>query len=87
MVTSGLGLLLLVGCEATVEQAPACARYTECIRALDERSGQPTDLDRFDPGGACWGSEQGAELCEHACERGLRWEAERRDDPPQECRP
>lgn len=70
-----------------VEQAPACDRYTTCIRALDERMERETNLDRFDPGGACWGSEEGGTLCERACERGLLWEATRNPDPPAECRP
>lgn len=77
----------LVACSASVEQAPVCARYTACIRALDEVRGLETDLDRFDPGGACWGSEEGGVLCERACTRGLVFESSRGPNPPQECRP
>jgi hypothetical protein len=77
----------LSACGGGVEQAPACARYTACIRALDERVERETDLDRFDPGGPCWGSEVGGTLCERACTRGLAWEAARNPDPPAECRP
>jgi len=83
----GVLLLPLAACRAEVEQAPACARYTACIRALDEAAGRETDVDRFDPGGACWGSETGATACERACTRGLRWEAQRNATAPAECRP
>lgn len=78
---------MLAGCRAEVEQAPACARYTACIRALDDAANRETDLDRFDPGGGCWGSEVGATACEHACTRGLDWEARRNPAPPAECQP
>lgn len=76
-----------LSCGGGVEQAPSCARYAECIRALDELRGIETDLDRFDPGGPCWGSEEGAKVCTQACTRGLAFEAERWPDPPAECRP
>lgn len=78
-------LATLAACRAEVEQAPACARYTACIRALDEAAGRETDLDRFDPGGACWGSETGATACARACTRGLAWEARRNTAPLAEC--
>lgn len=84
--TSAL-LLALASCRAEVAQSPACDRYTACIRALDELSSRETDVDRFDPGGACWGSEAGATLCDRACTRGLAWESRRTPAPPQECRP
>jgi len=91
MVLACLVLAPLVACQASVEQAPACVRYTACIRALDELAEGPqpreTNLDRFDPGGACWGSETGALLCERACARGLRWETRRNPTPPPECQP
>lgn len=77
----------LVACREGVEQAPACARYTACIRALDEAAGRETDLDRFDPGGACWGSDAGATLCARACDRGLAFEQRRSPAPPLECQP
>lgn len=81
-------LIPLASCRAEVEQSPACARYAACIRALDDAAGRETDLDRFDPGGACWGgSDVGATLCDRACTRGLQWEARRSPAPPQECRP
>jgi hypothetical protein len=85
-----LAVLVILGlspaCDDGVEQAPACARYTACIRALDERVERETNLDRFDPGGACWGSVEGGTLCARACTRGLAWEAMRNPDPPAECR-
>lgn len=80
-------VLALGSCRAEVEQTTACARYTACVRALDEASSRETDVDRFDPGGACWGSEAGATLCDRACTRGLAWEARRSASPPEECRP
>lgn len=69
-----------------VEQAGACERYVACIRALDATLDRATDLDRFDVGGACWGSEEGALLCERACNRGLEWQA-RQAAAPGECQP
>ena len=83
----GLLCLAVFGCGEGVEQAPSCARYTACIRALDEARGIETDLDRFDPGGPCWNSEEGALVCERACTAGLAFEARRSPDPPAECVP
>jgi hypothetical protein len=80
-------LAALVACREGVEQAPACERYTACIRALDDAAGRETDLDRFDPGGGCWGSDVGGTLCERACERGLAFESRRNPVLPMECRP
>lgn len=87
ILSLGLVLVSSLACDAEVEQAPACARYTACIRALDEAAERETNLDRFDPGGACWGSEEGGTLCERSCVRGLEWEARRNAQPPQECQP
>lgn len=78
---------MLAACRSEVEQRPACARYTACIRALDEAADRETDVDRFDPGGACWGSEDSATACERACTRGLAWEASRSAITPAECQP
>ena len=81
-----LGFLLAAACATEVEQAPVCEHYVECIRSLDELAGVETDLDRFDPGGACWGSEEQGKICIRACTRGLEWENERRTDAPEACR-
>ena len=69
-----------------VEQAGACERYVACIQAVDANLGRATDVDRFDAGGACWGSEEGALLCERACNRGLEWQG-RQPTAPAECQP
>ncbi len=74
------------GCDEA-EQADTCERYVACVRAIDEREGRFTNLDRFDPGGACWGRDEQAHVCEQSCEAGLAWLAERIPDPPVECSP
>lgn len=76
---------LAAACDG-VEQADACERYVACVRALDVSLDRVTDLDRFDVGGACWGSEEGALLCERACDRGLEWQS-RQSAAPAECQP
>lgn len=63
-------LLLLGGCLGA-EQTEACRAYVACVRALDARDGVVTDADRFEADGACWGGPTIAELCDHACVRGL----------------
>lgn len=73
------------GCDG-VEQARSCQRYVACIRALDASLGRETDLERFDAGGACWGSEEGALLCERACTRGIEWYSTQ-PGAPAECQP
>lgn len=78
--------LLLSACSESVEQAPSCTRYVECVEELDEEEGVQTDLERFVPGGNCWNSDVGAELCATACERGLLLIQERREDAPEACR-
>lgn len=81
-----LFVLGLVACDDGEAQAPVCEQYTACIRSLDELAGVETNLDRFDPGGACWNSEEGAKSCARACTRGLEWERARRVDAPDSCR-
>lgn len=76
----------VAGCDAPT-QAESCQRYVACIRALDERDGKETNVDRFDPGGACWNGEEQAHVCDQSCERGLEWLSDRYDDLPAECVP
>lgn len=86
----GVGLALLAATLASCEgpeQAPTCQQYTACIRALDQAAGFETNLDRFDPGGACWASEEQGKLCAQACSRGLIWERERWAVLPEVCQP
>lgn len=82
-----LAASLLGACNSPYEQAQSCEQYTACIRAQDELDGVETNLDRFDPGGACWGSEEQSKVCERACTRGLAFERARRADAPVECGP
>lgn len=82
-----LAALLLGACKPSGEQAAACEQYTACVRAQDQLDGVETNLDRFDPGGACWGSEEQSRVCERACTRGLAFERARRADAPPECGP
>lgn len=76
---------LLAGCDG-VPQTQSCERYVACIRTLDASRGHETDLERFDAGGACWGSEEGALLCDRACTRGLEYQKQQ-PDAPAECGP
>ena len=79
-------LFLLFACAEEVVQTPACAAYVACVEATDAARGTSTDLLRFQPGGDCWGSPAGAELCDHACDNGLVFQAKR--FPSQaECQP
>lgn len=79
--------LLLGACKPSGEQAASCEQYSACVRAQDQLDGVETNLDRFDPGGACWGSEEQSKVCERACTRGLAFERARRADAPPECGP
>ena len=76
--------LWTVGC-AEVEQSSSCATYVACIQAKDDVDGVETDLDRFEPDGACWGSPEGASLCDRACVNGLDWMQGAYADLPEEC--
>lgn len=66
-------------------QTEACEAYVSCLQARDARLGVQTNADRFEAGGACWGSEDGAHLCDTACSRGLEFLASH--DPAPECQP
>jgi len=65
------------------EQTAACQQFVACVRELDGRDRQTTDAIRFEPDGDCWGGPTIAELCDHACTRGL--EPLRATAPPLAC--
>lgn len=79
-------LLLLVACGGEVEPTPECVAYVQCLQARDVARGRSTDMERFEAGGACWGSHEAAEFCSGGCERGLVWLREAEAGAlPQEC--
>lgn len=79
---------VLAGCWGNpVSQAPACQAWVGCIRALDAREGETTDLERFVEGGFCWNNPTLAEGCTTACERALERLREREPGLPSECLP
>lgn len=82
-----LVLLMLWGCDGPVEQSASCAAYVSCVEARDLALGQSTNLDRFLPGGACWGGAEGGALCDRACTNGLDWLQANEDDLPEACQP
>lgn len=64
-------LPLCVGCELPIDEA--CERYAQCQSAFDAAFDlPPTDLDAFDPGGACWQLPQTRARCVAICEVTLR---------------
>jgi hypothetical protein len=70
--TAGLVWLLLFGASCgRAEQGPNCSAFVECVQQLDALRGATTDVARFEPGGACWKGDKGAEVCERSCARGL----------------
>lgn len=72
VVAALLGALALAGCWGSpVDPTPACERYVRCIRALDEASGEPTNLDRYLEEGTCWKNPTQAEGCDTSCVRAL----------------
>ena len=77
-------LLLLLAC-AEVAQTPACASFVACVAARDAEQGATTDVLRFEPSGACWGSPAGADLCDRSCENGLAWLRDTEPNPPEAC--
>ncbi len=80
-------LLTSTSCGGSVDQSAACHEYVACVGALDAARDQTTNVDRYAAGGACWGSEEGATLCDRSCAKGLAWMRERINDLPQECQP
>ncbi|HEX5751796.1 MAG TPA: hypothetical protein VFZ09_36590 [Archangium sp.] len=89
LALGGLGLSLLggTGCEGRQPQSASCQKFVACVNALDEARGSRTNLARFEPEGACWGSPEGAKLCGDACERGVGVMRERMPELPGACAP
>lgn len=79
-------IALLFGC-AEVVQTPACADYLVCLSARDAELGITTDVARFEVDGGCWGSEDGAALCDRACSSGLTWLRDNEANLPEACAP
>ncbi|MCB9742078.1 MAG: hypothetical protein H6741_09235 [Alphaproteobacteria bacterium] len=82
-----LGLAALTACGGEVPQTEACAAYVACVEARDLELGIRTNLDRFEPGGACWGSAEGGALCDRGCSSGLAWMQDAYADLPEACDP
>lgn len=79
---------VLCGCWGSpVPQEASCAAYVTCVRALDVRDGEETNVARFVEGGFCWNNPTLAEGCSRACTRGLAWLRERDPALPAECQP
>lgn len=90
LVSRLIGLTLCLsaaGCNGPVEQRIACAEYVSCIEARDGLRGSTTNVRRFETDGGCWGSPEGADLCETACVNGLAFLREREQGLPEECSP
>jgi hypothetical protein len=78
---------LLAGCGSGVPQRAACGDFVACVQARDMERGTTTNLTRFEPDGACWGGDEGADLCETACINGLEFLASSYVDLPEVCTP
>jgi len=79
-------MLFLIAC-AEVVQTPACAQFVACVQANDEMRGTSTDLLRFEPGGDCWGTPAGSDLCDRACVNGLVFHRVQYPTGPDVCAP
>ena len=79
--------LFASGCSGPVEQRTACAEYVSCIAARDGLRGSTTNVHRFEADGDCWGSPEGADLCETSCVNGLAFLRDREQNLPEECSP
>lgn len=79
-------LWVLLACTEVV-QTPACAAFVACVGARDAARASSSDVVRFEPGGECWGTPAGADLCDRACENGLAWLRESEPDLPEACVP
>ena len=78
-------IVLLAGCDTTVEQTAACEEWVSCIDARDEQLGITTNNDRFLAGGPCWNNPEIGDLCDLACINGLEQMQTMYNDLPQEC--
>lgn len=71
-----------------VPQAPVCAAWVSCVRALDARDARPrANLERFEVDGFCWNNGELAKGCTTGCERALERIRARDPDAPAECAP
>jgi hypothetical protein len=76
-----------LGCASgPVAQRESCEAYVACVQARDAEIGITTDATRFEPGGACWGNPEIADLCDRACANGLDWLRGAVASLPEECR-
>lgn len=64
-----LALTAATGCGAA--QGPDCRAFVACVAKLDALKLTQTNVSRFLPEGACWGSDKGAQVCESSCRRGV----------------
>lgn len=80
-------IFILVACDTTVEQTPACAEWVSCIAARDAQLEVTTNNDRFLIGNTCWGNREIGKLCDDACTAGMAWIRGAYDDLPPECSP
>lgn len=67
-------LPVLMGCISLgcgTEQGPECRAFVACVAKLDSLKSTQTNVARFSPEGACWGSDKSARVCESACRRGV----------------
>lgn len=64
-----LALSVWTGCGA--EQGPECRAFVACVAKLDAVKLTQTNVSRFLPEGACWGSDKSAQVCESSCRRGV----------------
>ena len=78
-------LVALLSSCGPVEQTESCQAFVTCVEARDAVRSTTTNVDRFAAGGACWGGEEGAHLCDTACSRGMEWIRASYTDLPAEC--
>lgn len=64
-----LALTAATGCGAA--QGPDCRAFVACVAKLDALKLTQTNVSRFLPEGACWGSDKSAQVCESSCRRGV----------------
>ena len=64
-----LSVSIWTGCGA--EQGPECRAFVACVAKLDAVKLTQTNVSRFLPEGACWGSDKSARVCESSCRRGV----------------
>ncbi len=70
LFTLFLSLTTWTGCGGA-EQGPECRAFLACVAKLDALKSTQTNVSRFLPEGACWGSDKSARVCESSCRRGV----------------